>query len=106
MFLVTYITRAHSSGYENRSNKIFDTLEEAVTYIQGEWYITFCEINSYPDNWDEEDFGCPMPKREDFSLESINKIISKKYWSGEIFGPYSQYCGLVPDELHLEEIKK
>ena len=47
-----------------------------------------------------------MPKREDFSLEAINKIRSKKYWGGEIFGPYSNFCGLVPDELRLEEIKK
>ena len=55
MFLVTYITRAHSSGYENRNNKTFDTLEEAAAYIQGEWYDSFCDLNSYPDNWDEED---------------------------------------------------
>ena len=106
MFLVTYITRAHSSGYENRNNMAFDTLEEAATYIQTKWYDGFCELNSYPDNWDEEDFGCPMPKREDFSLEAINKLRSKKYWSRELFGPYSQYCGLVPDELLLEELKK
>jgi hypothetical protein len=106
MFLVTYITRAHSSGYENRSNKVFDTLEEAATYIQTKWYDGFCDLNSYPDDWDEEDFGCPMPKREDFSLESINKKLSAKFWLGTLFAPYSAYCGLVPDELRLEEVKK
>jgi hypothetical protein len=106
MFLVSYITRAHSSGYENRNNKAFNTLEEAVTYIQNEWYDSFCGLNNYPDDWDEEDFGCSMPKREDFSLEAINKIRSKKFWSGELFAPYSQYAGLVPDELHLEEVNK
>ena len=28
MFLLTEISRAHSSGYENSSKKIFDTIEE------------------------------------------------------------------------------
>jgi hypothetical protein len=106
MFLVTYVTRAHSSGYENRNNKAFDTLELAAAYIQGEWYDGFCELNNYPDDWDEEDFDCAMPKREDFSLEAINKARSKKYWIGNLFAPYSKYHGLVPDELRLEEVKK
>ena len=106
MFLFTYITRAHSSGFENRTNKIFDTLEEAVEYIRTEWYDSFCEINNYPDDWDEEDFGRPMPTRDDFSLEAIKKVRSAKYHSGTLFDPYSQYCALVPDELHLTEVKK
>ena len=106
MFLVTYITRVHSSGFENRHNKIFDTLEQAAEYIQGEWYTSFCELNNYPDDWDEEDLGCPMPTREDFSLEAITKAQSKKFWLGTLFAPYSQYACLIPDELLLEEVKK
>jgi len=105
MFLVTYITRAHSSGFENRSNNVFNTFEEAVAHIQTDWYDNFCDLNNYPDDWDEEDFGYPMPKREDFSLEAINKIRSKKFWSGEIFALHSKSCCLVPDELRLEELK-
>jgi len=106
MFLVTYITRTQSSGFESRNNKIFDTLEQAAEYIRTEWYDGFCELNSYPDEWDEEDFGRPMPTRDEFSLDAINKIRSKKFYFGKLFDPYSQYAGLVPNELHLEEVKK
>jgi hypothetical protein len=106
MFLVTYITRTKSSGFESRSNKTFDTLEQAAEYIQGEWYASFCELNEYPDDWDEEDFGTPMPKQEDFSLEAIKKARSGKYWLGTLFAPYSQYAGLIPNELLLQEVKK
>jgi len=106
MFLVTYITRTLSSGYENRNSKTFDTLEEAATYIHGDWYDSFCEINYYPDEWDEEDFGRPIPTREDFSLEAIKKARSNKYFFGNLFKPYSKYAALVPNELLLEEIKK
>jgi len=106
MFLVTYITRTQSSGFESRNNKTFETLEAAVAYIRGEWYDSFCELNSYPDYWDDDDFGRPMPTREDFSLEAINKLRSKKYYLGTLFDPYSNYCALVPNELLLEEIKK
>jgi hypothetical protein len=105
MFLVTYVTRSHSSRLENRNNKTFETLEQAVAYIQGEWYSSFCELNNYPDNWHEDDFGSPMPKREDFSLEVINEIRSREFWLGILFAPYSTYQALVSDELHLQEIK-
>jgi len=106
MFLVTYITRTQSSGFESRDNKTFGTLEQAAEYIRTEWYDIFCGLNYYPDEWDEEDFGRPMPTREEFSLDAINKIRSKKFYFGKLFDPYSQYAGLVPNELHLEEVKK
>jgi hypothetical protein len=105
MFVVTYITRTLSSGFESRTVKTFETLEKATEYIHGEWYDSFCELNSYPDDWDEEDFGRPMPSREDFSLEAIKKIRSKKFYLGKLFDPYSQYAALVPNELLLEETK-
>jgi len=106
MFRVTYIRRSHSSRFENRNNKSFDTLEQAVEYIQGEWYNSFCELNNYPDDWNEDDFGSPMPKREGFSLEAINEIRSNKLWLGILFAPYSTHQALVLDELHLEEVKE
>jgi hypothetical protein len=95
MFRVTYITRAQSSGFENRNIKDFETLTMATAYIQGEWYDNFCEYNNYPDDWDADDYSCPMPKREDFNLE-------KKFRLGTLFAPYSKYGALVPDELRLE----
>jgi hypothetical protein len=105
MFRVTYIVRTASSGFESTYNKTFETLEQVAEYIQGTWYTTFCEINSYPSEWDDADFGRLMPTREEFSLETIKKISSKKIWLGILFGPYSTYCGLVPNELRLEQIK-
>jgi len=106
MFLVTYITRTQSSGFESRNNKTFDTLEQAAEYIRTEWYDSFCELNDYPDEWDEEDLGRPMPTRDDFSLDAIKKAMSKKFWLGKLFDPYSNYCGHVPNELHLTEVTK
>ena len=106
MFLVTYITRTQSSGFESRNNKIFDTLEQAAEYIRTEWYDIFCGLNYYPDEWDEEDLGRPMPTRDDFSLDAIKKAMSKKFWSGTLFDPYSNYCGHVPNELHLTEVNE
>lgn len=105
MFRVTYIARAHSSGIENRNSKTFDTLEQAAKYIQDEWYESFCTLNNYPDDWDADDMGCSMPEREDFSLEAINKLRSKKVWLGVLFAPYSTLLTLVPDELRLEMVK-
>lgn len=104
MFLVTYITRTNSSGFETRNNKAFQTLEQAAEYIQGEWFDSFCDLNDYPTEWDEEDLGRPMPTREEFSLEAIKKARSSKFKSKVLFDPYSQYCAHVPNELHLEEV--
>lgn len=105
MFLVTYIYRAASSGSESRTSKLFDTLEKAVEYIYTEWYDSFCEINEYPSEWDEENLGRPMPTRDDFNIEAITKIRSSKFKPTIIFGPYDQNCALVQNELHLEEVK-
>ena len=105
MFLVTYIYRTASSGFESKTKKLFDTLEKAVDYIHGEWYDSLCEINEYPNEWDEEDLGMPMPQRDNFSLEAIKKARSTKC-SKVLFAPYSQYCSLVQNELHLEEVKE
>ena len=106
MYVVTYIYRTASSGFETRTNKVFDTIEEAATYIHGEWYDSFCESNDYPNEWDTEDLSRPMPMRDEFSLEAINAARSKKFWLGTLFAPYSAYCGLVQNELRLEEVKK
>ena len=105
MFHLTYITRTTSSGFESRDNKTFDTLEAAAAYIHGMWYDNFCEINDYPDCWDETDFGRPFPTRDEFNLEAIKKMLSDKYTLGNLFNPYSNYAALVPNELILKMTK-
>ena len=101
MYLVTAIYRTASSGFENSNKKLFDTLEQASEYIRTEWYDSLCEVNDYPSEWNEEDLGRPMPTREDFSLETINKTRGKV-----LFAPYDKYHCIVQNELHLEIVNK
>jgi len=99
MFLVTSIYRQGSSGAEQSHKKLFETLEEASEYIRTEWYDSLCEINDYPQYWEEEDLGGPMPSRDEFTLESI-----KKRKSNVLFAPYDNHLCLIQNELHLEEV--
>jgi hypothetical protein len=101
MFLLTWITRSASSGFENRTNHIFDTIEEASTYIRTEWYDEFCEFNDYPCEWDEENLGGPMPSREDFTVEKIQKNRYKV-----LLSPFDKHHQIVQNELHLVETTK
>ena len=106
-YLVTSISRALSSGNESSRKKIFDSLEEATTYIHDEWYDEFCEDFEFPSEWDEEDMGVPFPKKEEFTFKSIkDKMENSKYNKKSIkfFNYYSQYAALVPYELILEII--
>ena len=87
-----------SSGFEHRGNRLFDTIEQASEYIQTEWYDTLCEENDYPSEWDEENLGCPMPSREDFTVEAIQKIRGNV-----LFAPYDKVNAIVQNELHLNK---
>jgi hypothetical protein len=98
MFLVTYIYRQASSGAEHSYPHIFQTLEEATEYIRTEWYDDFCESNYYPEEWDEENLGGPMPSRDDFV-----KFIKERKWS-TIFAPYDKHHAIVQNELRIQEI--
>jgi len=100
MYLLTIISRTMSSGFESRTNKTFDTIEQASEYIRTEWYDSLCEDNDYPDLWDEESLGGPMPSRDDFTVE---KIKNKKY--GVLFAPYDKNNAIVQNELHLVKTK-
>jgi hypothetical protein len=98
MFLVTYIYRNPSSGAEQSHPRVFETLEQASQYICTEWYDDFCEINYYPEEWDEENLGGPMPSRDDFA-----KFVKERKWS-TIFGPYDKHHAIVQNELRLEVV--
>ena len=106
-YLVTCISRALSSGNESSNKKIFDTLEEAATYIHDVWYDEFCEDYDYPRYWDEEDMGAPFPKKEEFTFKAIKDKMEKSKYNKRLitlFNYYSQYATLVPYELILEII--
>lgn len=100
MYLVTYIYRSASSGSESRTNKVFNTIEEASEYIRTEWFDSLCEINEYPSDWDEENLGRPMPTRDDFTVEAIKKIRGST-----LFAPYDNHHAIVQNELLLEKMK-
>lgn len=97
MFVVTYIYRAASSGAEQIRNKIFNTLEDASTYIRTEWFDSLCEDNDYPSEWNEEDLG-PMPSRDDFTVEQIKKK------GNVLFAPFNKYYYIVQNELRIEKV--
>jgi hypothetical protein len=106
MFLLTTISRAHSSGSENTDKQIFETIEELAIYVHDIWYDDFCQGFDYPNEWDEEDMGVSFPSKDEFTLESIQKkIMTKKSRRITLFGYYSNFCCLIPYELILEEIK-
>lgn len=103
-FLVQTTYRAHSSGSESTGRSIFQTLEEAVSYISNDWYSGICTDYEYPEVWDAEDMHMPFPTKEEFAKSVAEKVASGKR-SLEIFAPRSDYCALVPIELTLHEVK-
>ena len=108
MYLLTDISRAHSSGSESSSSSSFETLEAAVHYITNDWYDGFCTDYEYPLCWDADDMGMPFPTKEEFTqtvVEKISQIGKKNRWSLSVFAPYSQFCRLVPNEITLSKIK-
>lgn len=99
MFLVTYIYRNPSTGAEQSHPRVFQTIQEATEYIRTEWYDDFCEINYYPEEWNEENLGGPMPSRDDF----VSFVKNGK--SKTLFAPYDNHHAIVQNELRLEEVK-
>ena len=99
MYVLTCIYRTASSGFESSNKHIFDTLEEASEYIRTEWYNGLCEINDYPSEWNEEHLRGPMPSRDDFTVEALQKLRGKV-----LFAAYDTYHCIVQNELHLEKV--
>jgi hypothetical protein len=87
-----------SSSFESKTPKLFNTIEEASEYIRTEWYDSLCEINDYPSEWNEENLG-PMPSRDDFTIEAIQKIRGSV-----LFAPYDKELCIVQNELHLQKV--
>lgn len=103
-FLVQTTYRAHSSGYENNSRKVCETLENAITYITGEWFEGLCVDYEYPAEWDAEDMdGMPFPTKEEF-VKIVEEKTANMKKSVKIFAPYSEFCALVPIELTIYKV--
>ena len=101
MYHFTLITRTLSSGFESSFKKSFATLEEAATYIQDEWYPSFCEDFEFPGDWDEEDMGRAFLKKDEITLDVIKtKMLNKRRLV--LLDAWSNYAALKPFEVMLE----
>jgi hypothetical protein len=100
MYVLTFVHRAHSSGYQSIWTNIFNDLNEVSKYLQDTWYEEQFEMG-----WDEEDMGCKQPTQDDFSVTTLEAKLGKRK-QVELYGPYSQFCALVPDEVILSSHAK
>ena len=106
-YLVIVIERAPSSGAEQRSQAIFLSLEGAVEWLKKQ-HEAYAEDYYYPDEWDEEDFGCPFPESSMFTVDLLKENLATNevaYYDKHIWGPYSEYQGQVPLEYFIKKVK-
>jgi len=100
MYVLTDISRAHSSGSESSAQTVFETADAVIDYLKNTWYDEFCTAYDYPDSWDADDMSMPFPTKEEF-VQSVTDLVRSTKRSTVLFGPYSEYCALVPSELVL-----
>ena len=106
-YMVIVIERTCSSGAEHRIQRVFLSLEGASAWLMKQ-HETFAEDWYYPEEWDEEDFGCPFPESSIFSVELLKENLATNevaYYDKPIWGPYSQYQGQVPLEYYIKKVK-
>jgi hypothetical protein len=94
MYILTFVHRAHSSGNQSISTKSFHTLDSVSKFLQDEWY------DDQFDDWDEDDMGCKQPTKDYFAMKELETKLGKRR-QVELYGPYSKFCCLVPDEVIL-----
>ena len=95
-----FVTRARSSGYENRHTIAFETIEAASNYICNQWYDSYFE----EEEWIEEHMKEPQPTKDEFSPEAIEKKLGKQN-TVALFDPYNYYHSLVADEIIISKVK-
>ena len=105
MYVLTDISRAHSSGSESSSQTVFETADAVIDYLKNTWYEDFCTAYDYPDAWDAEDMNSSFPTKEEF-VQMVTDLVRSTKRSTVLFGPYSEYCALVPSELVLHVAAK
>jgi hypothetical protein len=95
-----FVTRARSSGYENRHTIAFETIEAASNYICNQWYDSYFE----EEEWIEEHMKEPQPTKDEFSPEAIEKKLGRQN-TVALFDPYNYYHSLVADEIIISKVK-
>jgi hypothetical protein len=99
MYILTFVHRAHSSGNQSISTKSFDTIDSVSKFLQDEWYDDQFE------DWDEDDMGCKQPTKDDFAMKGLETKLGKRS-QVQLFGTYSKFCCLVPEEVILTSESK
>jgi hypothetical protein len=95
MYILTFVHRAHSSGYQSIWTNTYNDLNELSSYLQDTWYEEQFEMG-----WDDEDMGGKQPTKDEFSVASLEAKLGKKK-QVELYGAHSEFCGFVPDQLIL-----
>lgn len=116
-YLVSTLYRAHSSGWGERMEKVFTTLEKAAQYMK-ECYEDYLQDSNYPEDWDHSDMFTdesmktphPPPTKEMgdtlFSTDSIRKFLEdKKRYHDILYGPWSDYECQIPFEITIKKVE-
>ena len=104
VYIVDYATRAHSSGDENRRTKVFSTLIGAYKYL-----LKIFETYGVHGDRDDlyTDSSCYKHARQPtmklaeklFNPTALQAFLDKPNDKNIIYGPWSEYCSLVPFEI-------
>jgi hypothetical protein len=108
MFVVKFITRAHSSGYKNITKKKFSNIEDASKYMMDIFqdYAIMDGIDG--DLYVDRSLKEPAPKptmelaAKLFNSDALIAFLNdKNKISHVIYDPYSEFCCLVPFEMSI-----
>jgi hypothetical protein len=104
VIVIRVTTRAHSSGDENNGVSVFKTYEDASAYLM-ETFQSYLETD-YPDVEDLfDDFGGEQAPEPTMALAtelfSPAKLSEVKDYETTLYGPWSDYCALVPFEINM-----
>ena len=101
MYTLTFIYRMKSGGFRYTLTRTFNTINEVSKYLQETWY----EQQFESEHWDSDDKGCEQPTRNDFSVTSLETRLGNTT-QVELYGPYSQFLAVVPDQVILSSDTK
>ena len=110
VYIVEYITRAHSSGSENKYRRLFRKIEDASKYMINVFEYYCIELGFGEDDlFIDEDMEEKAPTetmelaQELFNPDALKTFLKRSpQYLGDpdtIYGPYSKFCCHVPFEM-------
>jgi hypothetical protein len=112
VYIVEFITRAHSSGHENKERRLFRKIEDASKYMMEVFELYGFDEDNDGDLFvnSEMEEHAPNPTMELakqlFNPDALQVFLNKCKLHNTIYGPYSEFCCHVPFEMFFtyEEI--